>query len=159
LGNGFTVTGSAPLLVGGGVGVPPLYGLAKCLRAAGQTPIVILGFNTAEEVFYLEEFRALCATVLLATVDGSAGTAGYVTDALHQLHQPYGALYACGPEPMLRALAAAVPPLPPGCVQFSLEQRMACGFGACMGCTCKTTDGYKRICKDGPVLTREEIAW
>lgn len=165
LGNGYTLfpgMQGRPLLVGGGVGAPPLYGLAKCLRALGQAPVAILGFNCVEEAFYLNEFNGICGEVLLTTVDGSAGIRGFVTDALPLLAErgtPVGALYACGPEPMLRALCDAAPPLPPGRAQFSFEQRMACGFGACMGCSRKTPQGYKRVCKDGPVLAREEILW
>ncbi len=165
LGNGFALLPEMqghPLLVGGGVGTPPLYGLAKALAQLDLRPVAILGFNTAAEAFYLDEFRALCAEVILTTVDGSAGIKGFVTDALSLLAArgaPIGALYACGPEPMLRALYDAAPPLPCGHVQFSFEQRMACGFGACMGCTCKTAAGSKRICKDGPVLAKEEIVW
>lgn len=154
LGNGFDLKVERmqkPLLVGGGVGVPPLYGLAKKLLAEGFRPAVIMGFNTASEVFCLDEFKALGCQVLLAVADGSAGIKGFVTDALGLVEYDY--LYACGPEAMLRALyhgSAADG-------QFSFEQRMACGFGACMGCSCKTITGYKRICKDGPVMKKEEI--
>ena len=155
LGNGYDEkdAGDRPLLVGGGVGVPPLYLLAKRLTAAGKQVAVILGFNTADEVFYENEFCALGCDVRVTTVDGSRGTRGFVTDALHGLDPT--CLYTCGPEPMLRALYRAT--TCPG--QFSFERRMGCGFGACMGCTCKTISGNKRICREGPVLKREEILW
>ena len=156
LGNGFDVAacGETTLLIGGGIGVPPMYGLARRLLAAGKTPIAILGFNTAQERFYEEEFRALGVQTVVTTADGSYGVRGFVTDAMKQLPAP-SAVCACGPEPMLKAVynAADVPG------QFSFESRMGCGFGACMGCTCKTKYGAKRICKDGPVLRREEIVW
>ena len=155
LGNGYDEkdAGDRPLLVGGGVGVPPLYLLAKRLTAAGKRVAVILGFNTKDEVFFENEFRALGCDVRVTTVDGSCGTRGFVTDALHGLDPT--CLYTCGPEPMLRALYRAT--VCPG--QFSFERRMGCGFGACMGCTCKTISGNKRICREGPVLKREEILW
>ena len=155
LGNGYDLSpsGDRPLLVGGGVGVPPLYMLAKRLIAEGKEVRVILGFNTAAEVFYEEEFRALGATVTVTTVDGSRGTKGFVTAALDEA--PYTYFYTCGPEPMLRALHGAT--ITSG--QYSFEERMGCGFGACMGCSCKTLYGNKRICKDGPVLEKEEIIW
>ena len=155
LGNGFSTDCDArrPLLVGGGVGVPPLYGLAKVLRAAGKPVQVVLGFNTAAELFYDEEFRALGCGVSVATADGSCGVRGFVTDALAGLDFDY--FYACGPLPMLRALSAAT-----ACDgQLSFEERMGCGFGACMGCSCKTLTGHKRICKEGPVLTKGELLW
>ena len=154
LGNGFTADAPTerPLLVGGGVGVPPLYGLARRLIARGVRPTVILGFNTAAEVFYADEFRAAGAEVIIATADGSAGVRGFVTDAMRGLDFDW--FYACGPIPMLRALCAAT-----DCDgELSMEERMGCGFGACMGCSCKTADGgYKRICKEGPVFRRNEI--
>jgi len=150
LGNGYTIVpAQRPLLIGGGVGVPPLYYLAKKLIGAGQRPIALLGFNTADECFYANEFAALCETRLMV--------GEYVTNAMPGL--AYDALYACGPEPMLKAAYGQTPPLPPGCAQFSFEQRMACGFGACMGCSCRTITGYKRICREGPVLAKEEILW
>ncbi len=155
LGNGFTpADGSTkPLLVGGGVGVPPMYNLAKRFLAGGLKPSVVLGFNTAEEVFYAEEFRALGCDVVVTTVDGSTGVKGFVTDALHDLDFDY--FYACGPMPMLRALSRATE-----CEgQLSFEERMGCGFGACMGCSCKTLTGNKRICKEGPVMLKSEIIW
>ncbi|WP_304953733.1 dihydroorotate dehydrogenase electron transfer subunit [uncultured Alistipes sp.] len=155
LGNGFATDSDArrPLLVGGGVGVPPLYNLAKVLLAAGKPVQVVLGFNTAAEVFYAEEFRALGCSVTVATADGSAGVKGFVTDALAGLDFDY--FYACGPLPMLRALSQAA-----ACDgQLSFEERMGCGFGACMGCSCKTLTGSKRICKEGPVLMKNEILW
>ena len=156
LGNGFDLSKSTetPLLVGGGAGVPPMYGLAKRLKAAGKQVSVILGFNSADEVFYEENFRALGVTVYLATADGSAGTKGFVTDVMKGLS--YGFFYTCGPMPMFRAIEKIA--VTGG--EYSFEERMGCGFGACMGCSCKTlTGGYKRICKDGPVLEREEIVW
>ena len=155
LGNGYdlTLTGEHPVLVGGGVGVPPMYGLAKHLRAMGKEVQVILGFNTREEIFYEEAFQALGCTVYVTTVDGSYGAPGFVTDALKNLS--YSHFCACGPEPMLKALYAASTTSG----QMSFEERMGCGFGACMGCSCKTLTGNKRICKDGPVMKKEEILW
>ncbi len=155
LGNGYdlTVAGDKPVLLGGGVGVPPMYLLAKKLRQQGKEVQVILGFNTAEEVFYREEFEKLGCTVTVTTVDGSAGIKGFVTDALKDMDYSY--FYACGPEPMLKAVYKAS--VTSG--QMSFEKRMGCGFGACMGCSCKTITGYKRICKEGPVMRKEEILW
>ena len=155
LGNGYdlTLTGEHPVLVGGGVGVPPMFGLAKRLRAMGKEVQVILGFNTREEIFYEEAFQALGCTVYVTTVDGSYGVKGFVTDAMKDLH--YSHFCACGPEPMLKALYAASTTSG----QMSFEERMGCGFGACMGCSCKTLTGSKRICKDGPVMKKEEILW
>lgn len=157
LGNGYDTTACnrTALLLGGGVGVPPLYGLAKRLLAEGRTPVVLLGFGNVQEVFYTQEFAALGCKVLLATVDGSAGTKGYVTDLLRQVEVPYDYFYTCGPEPMLRAVYGACNTSG----QLSFEERMGCGFGACMGCSCKTLTGAKRICKDGPVLCKEEVLW
>ena len=155
LGNGFATDNDArrPLLVGGGGGVPPLYNLAKVLLAAGKPVQIVLGFNTAAEVFYAGEFRALGCSVTVATADGSAGVKGFVTDALAGLDFDY--FYACGPLPMLRALSQAT-----ACDgQLSFEERMGCGFGACMGCSCKTLTGSKRICKEGPVMNKGEILW
>ena len=155
LGNGYdlTLTGENPVLVGGGVGVPPMYGLAKHLRALGKPVQVILGFNTRDEIFYEEEFKALGCTVYVTTVDGSYGIPGFVTDALKDLS--YSHFCACGPEPMLKALYKASTTSG----QMSFEERMGCGFGACMGCSCKTLTGNKRICKEGPVMKKEEILW
>ena len=155
LGNGYDTSkaGDRPLLIGGGVGVPPLYMLAKELLAQGKQVTVILGFNTKDEVFYEEEFRALGAKVFVTTVDGSHGIKGFVTNAMTDLDYTY--FYTCGPEPMLRAIYNASNTSG----QFSFEERMGCGFGACMGCSCKTLYGNKRICKDGPVLQKEEIIW
>ena len=155
LGNGYDLapSGERPLLIGGGVGVPPLYMLAKKLIAEGKSVRVILGFNTAAEVFYEDEFRALGAAVTVTTVDGSHGTKGFVTAALDEA--PYTYFYTCGPEPMLRAVHGAT--VTSG--QFSFEERMGCGFGACMGCSCKTVTGNKRICREGPVLLKEDILW
>ena len=154
LGNGYDLSkaGENPLLLGGGVGVPPLYLLAKQLIAAGRTVHAVLGFNTAEEVFGEEEFRALGCAVTVTTADGSYGTKGFVTDALPA---DYSYFYTCGPEPMLRAVYRATKTSG----QLSFEERMGCGFGACMGCSCKTITGYKRICREGPVLEKEEILW
>lgn len=154
LGNGYdlSLSGNAPLLVGGGVGVPPLYYLAKKLIEKGAKPFVALGFNRKEEVFFQKEFEALGAKVALATVDGSQGVKGFVTNVLPE---KYSYFYACGPEPMLKALYNAT--TSEG--ELSFEERMGCGFGACMGCSCKTITGNKRICKDGPVLKKGEILW
>lgn len=154
LGNGYdmSLSGDAPLLIGGGVGVPPLYLLAKKLIAQGKRVSVILGFNTKDECFCEEAFKALGAEVSVATADGSYGIKGFVTDAMKD---GYSYFYTCGPEPMLKAVFKAA--LTSG--QLSFEERMGCGFGACMGCSCKTVTGYKRICKEGPVLKKEEILW
>ena len=155
LGNGYDLTksGNKPLLIGGGAGVPPMYMLCKKLIADGKEPTVILGFNTSAEVFYKEEFEKLGAKVIVATADGSVGVRGFVTDAMVGLDYTY--FYTCGPEPMLKAVYSKSKTSG----QFSFEERMGCGFGACMGCSCKTVTGYKRICKDGPVLEKEEILW
>lgn len=154
LGNGYDLTsaGTRPLLLGGGVGVPPLYLLAKQLRGEKLPVAVVLGFNTRSEIFCEEEFRTLGCDVTVTTADGSAGVRGFVTDALPS---EYSYFYTCGPEPMLKAVFHATKTSG----QFSFEERMGCGFGACMGCSCKTITGYKRICKDGPVLRKEEILW
>ena len=154
LGNGYdlTVSGDKPLLLGGGVGVPPMYMLAKQLIAEGKDVTVILGFNKADEIFYEMEFRALGANVIVATADGSYGIKGFVTDALPE---DYTYFYTCGPEPMLKAVWKATKTSG----QMSFEERMGCGFGACMGCSCKTLTGYKRICREGPVMRKEEILW
>ena len=154
LGNGYdtTASGDNPVLVGGGVGVPPLYKLCKLLKSEGKKVTVILGFNTASEIFYEKEFEAIADKVVITTVDGSYGVKGFVTNALDK---SYSYVYSCGPFPMLGALAAATE-----CSgQYSLEERMGCGFGACMGCSCKTMLGSKRVCKDGPVFVKEEIIW
>ena len=148
-----TLAGERPLLVGGGVGVPPLYMLAKELRAQGLPVTVILGFNTKDEVFGEEDFAALGCKTLVTTVDGSYGIKGFVTNALDGIDYTY--FYTCGPEPMLKALYRATTTSG----QFSFEERMGCGFGACMGCSCKTVTGNKRICKEGPVLQKEDILW
>ena len=155
LGNGYDLllSGDKPVLLGGGVGVPPMYLLCKRLLAQGKQVTVILGFNTKEEVFYEEEFRALGAKVTVTTVDGSYGMKGFVTDALKDVEYTY--FYTCGPEPMLKAVYKASATSG----QMSFEKRMGCGFGACMGCSCKTIAGYKRICKEGPVMQKEEITW
>ncbi len=154
LGNGYALKNTEkPLLIGGGVGVPPLYNLAEKLVENGKKPTVILGFNTADEIFLEEEFKALGCKVIVATADGSYGVKGFVTDAMKGVEYDY--FYTCGPMPMFRAIESAVKTSG----QYSFEERMGCGFGACMGCSCKTKYGYKRICKDGPVLEREEIVW
>lgn len=155
LGNGYDVdkSGDTPLLIGGGVGVPPLYLLAKQLLSQGKKVTVILGFNKASEVFYKEEFEKLGCTVIVTTVDGSLGVKGFVTDAMGDLE--YSHIFTCGPEPMLKSVYRESKTSG----QFSFEERMGCGFGACMGCSCKTLYGNKRICKDGPVLIKEEIIW
>ena len=155
LGNGYdlSLAGERPVLLGGGVGVPPMYLLAKQLLAQGKKVTVILGFNTDSELFYEKEFMALGADVIVTTVDGSKGIKGFVTDALKMLDYTY--FYTCGPEPMLKAVYKAS--VTSG--QMSFEKRMGCGFGACMGCSCKTITGYKRICKEGPVMHKEEILW
>ena len=155
LGNGYdlSLSGDKPLLLGGGVGVPPLYLLAKELIGEGKDVTVILGFNTKDEIFYEEEFKEIGAKVLVATADGSYGVRGFVTDAMKDLS--YTHFYTCGPEPMLRAVSKAT--VTSG--QLSFEERMGCGFGACMGCSCKTLTGNKRICKEGPVMKKEEIIW
>ena len=155
LGNGFDTakSGDTPVLIGGGVGVPPMYHLCKQLLKQGKTVSVILGFNTKDEIFYEEEFKALGATVYVATADGSYGTKGFVTDVLKDLTYSY--FYTCGPMPMFKAIEATA--VTGG--QYSFEERMGCGFGACMGCSCKTKYGNKRICREGPVLEREEIIW
>ena len=155
LGNGYNpnTSGDSPVLIGGGVGVPPLYNLCKVLISQGKSPSVILGFNTAEEVFYADEFKELGAAVYIATADGSVGTKGFVTDVLDKISYTY--YYACGPEPMFKAINK----IAKTSGQLSFESRMGCGFGACMGCSCKTLTGYKRICKEGPVMRSEEIIW
>lgn len=154
LGNGYDITKSTkPLLIGGGVGVPPMYNLAKALIADGQKPTVVLGFNTKSEIFYEDEFKALGCNTLVTTADGSYGIKGFVTDAMTDLDYDY--FYTCGPLPMFKAVYNATKTSG----QFSFEERMGCGFGACMGCSCKTKYGNKRICKDGPVLVKEEIIW
>ena len=155
LGNGYdtSTAGDKPLLLGGGVGVPPLYLLAKKLIAEGKQVSVVLGFNTKDEIFYENEFKELGASVYVTTVDGSYGIKGFVTDAMKDIEYTY--FYTCGPEPMLKAIYNAS--VTEG--QLSFEERMGCGFGACMGCSCKTIYGNKRICKDGPVLRKEEILW
>ncbi len=155
LGNGYdlTLSGAAPLLIGGGVGVPPMYNLCKKLIEKGVKPTVILGFNTKDEVFCEDDFKQLGADVYVTTVDGSYGIKGFVTDAMKDINYTY--FYCCGPEPMLKAVYNTSATSG----QFSFEERMGCGFGACMGCSCKTITGYKRICKDGPVMLKEEILW
>ncbi len=156
LGNGFDVqrSGTTPLLIGGGVGVPPLYGLCKELVALGKEPVVIIGFNSKDEVFYEREFKALTERVYVATADGSAGIKGFVTDAL-KYADGCTYFYTCGPMPMFRAVNASLSI--DG--EFSFEERMGCGFGACMGCSCHTVGGAKRVCREGPVFRKGEIVW
>ena len=162
LGNGYDISkaGDCPVLLGGGVGIPPLYMLTKRLIAADITPTVILGFNTKDEIFYEEEFRSLGCRVLVTTVDGSYGIKGYVTNAIDQAmtaagRSQFSSYFTCGPTPMLKAVHKAL-----DCGgQLSLEERMGCGFGACMGCSIKVRNGYKRVCKDGPVFSSEELLW
>ena len=155
LGNGYSLeeSGERPLLTGGGVGVPPLYWLCRQLLDKGARPLAVLGFNRADEVFYEREFRDLGADVIVMTADGSYGEKGFVTDGMKGLDYTY--IYACGPMPMLRAVNS----IAAASGQFSFEERMGCGFGACMGCSCHTLAGDKRICIDGPVMRREEIIW
>lgn len=159
LGNGFDTElsdiGQRPLLIGGGAGVPPMYGLCKELIARGKSPVAVLGFNSGNECFYTKEFKWLGVETIVTTADGSAGMKGFVTDVIDSLDYTY--LFACGPEPMLKALDERIDPEIGG--QLSFEERMGCGFGACMGCSCETKYGSKRICKEGPVLTRGEIIW
>ena len=154
LGNGYdlTLSGDKPLLLGGGVGVPPLYMLAKKLKEQGKAVEVVLGFNTESEIFYEQRFKDLGCNVTVTTADGSYGVKGFVTDAYPA---DYSYFYTCGPEPMLKAIYKTAKTEG----QMSFEERMGCGFGACMGCSCKTITGYKRICKDGPVMKKEEILW
>ena len=153
LGNGYdtALSGENPVLVGGGVGVPPLYALCKKLIAEGKKPRVILGFNKESEIFLAKEFEALGVPTYIATADGSVGTRGFVTDVLKNLDYSY--FYSCGPMPMFRAMEAVVTTSG----QYSFEERMGCGFGACMGCSIQTKSGAKRVCKDGPVFLREEV--
>ena len=155
LGNGFdkSLAGDKPLLIGGGMGFTPMYILAKELVALGKKPTVIMGFNTASEVIYVDEFKALGADVIVATADGSIGVKGFVTDAMAELDYSY--FYTCGPEAMFKAICDESK----SSGECSFEARMGCGFGACMGCSCETLYGTKRICKDGPVLKKEEIRW
>jgi len=155
LGNGFDVSksGDRPVLIGGGVGVPPMYLLCRRLLEKGVRPQVILGFGSERDIILVDEFRALGVEVHITTNDGSVGVKGFVTDVLKNLDYTY--FYACGPEPMLKALS--MQSVTSG--QLSFEERMGCGFGACMGCSCETKYGKKRICKDGPVLEKEEIIW
>ena len=155
LGNGYNTkkSGGSPLLVGGGVGVPPMYMLCRELISEGKNVTVVLGFNSKDDVFYENEFRALGADVHISTADGTYGTKGFVTDVIKDLQ--YTFFYTCGPEPMFRAMHKMMKT--PG--QYSFEERMGCGFGACMGCSCKTLTGNKRICKEGPVMESEEIIW
>ena len=165
LGNGYDLScsGDRPLLIGGGVGIPPLYLAAKMLIRQGTQPTVILGFNSAEEIYYVDEFGQLGCRVVTATADGSAGIPGFVTDAFREIGtdcgSPFSHFYTCGPEPMLRAVYDTVYREAGISGQMSFEERMGCGFGACMGCSCRTLTGYKRICKDGPVMRTEEILW
>ena len=153
LGNGYdtSLSGDRPVLVGGGVGVPPMYNLCKKLIAQGKHPQVVLGFNVEAEIFLAEEVKAVGAEVYIATADGSVGTKGFVTDVIKNLAYTY--FYSCGPMPMFKAMETVMTTQG----QYSFEERMGCGFGACMGCTIQTKAGYKRVCKDGPVFFREEV--
>ena len=155
LGNGFDTrkSGEKPLVIGGGVGIPPLYALCKKLISEGKKPAVILGFNTKSEIFYENEFKALGCETFVTTADGSHGTKGFVTAAMDKTDYSY--IYSCGPLPMFKAVNASAATSG----QFSFEERMGCGFGACMGCSLMTKNGAKRVCKDGPVFEREEIEW
>ena len=157
LGNGYDLSksGDKPLLVGGGAGVPPMYYLARKLVNEGKTPTVILGFGKADEVFFKDEFEALGLKVLVTTVDGSFGIKGFVTDAIRESGVEYDYFYSCGPLPMLKALCSATTTSG----EVSLEERMGCGFGICMGCSIMTANGAKRVCKDGPVFKKEEVIW
>lgn len=157
LGNGYdlTVKTEKPVLIGGGVGVPPLYKLSKELKNQGKRVSVILGFNSENEIFFEDEFKEIADRVLICTADGSYGIKGFVTDAVKDIDFDY--FFTCGPEPMFKALESTIDKNISG--QLSFEQRMGCGFGACMGCSCKTLTGNKRICREGPVLFREEIIW
>ena len=157
LGNGFdmSLAGDHPVLAGGGIGIAPLYGLAQRMLAAGMNPTITLGYRSSKDIYYLEEFAKLGCRLLVATEDGSAGTKGFVTDCIKAVPECDYVL-TCGPLPMLKAVHS-LPQLKDG--QFSFEARMGCGFGACMGCTIPTKDGYKRVCKDGPILFKEEIVW
>ncbi len=156
LGNGFDVKACAPLLIGGGCGAPPLYRLCRDLIRAGCRPTVLLGFNSKDEVFLEHEFQSLGADVTVSTADGTYGREGFVTEALPPGF--FDTVYTCGPEPMLKAVFRL-------CAergvsgQFSLEERMACGFGACMGCSIQTRSGARRVCLDGPVFSKEELLW
>ncbi len=157
LGNGFDISSlgdetKKPVVIGGGIGVPPMYGLAKAMTEKGMKPDVILGFNTADEIIMAGDFRRIGIDPIITTVDGSFGVKGFVTDAMKDRDYDYA--FACGPAPMLKAVYDLVPG-----GQFSFEARMACGFGACMGCTMETVTGYKRVCKDGPIFYKEEIKW
>ena len=159
LGNGYdlSASGARPLVVGGGVGIPPLFALTRELLAHGKIPTVLLGFNTKSEIFYDEQFQNLGADVVVATADGSAGKRGFVTDVIKSEGMQSDYFFACGPLNMLKALCETIPPHTSG--QLSLEERMACGFGACMGCSIQTAAGSKRVCKDGPVFQREVLLW
>lgn len=154
LGNGYELSpsGPKPLLIGGGAGLPPLYLLAKKLRREMKEVIVVAGFNTGDEIFFRDEFASLGCSVHITTVDGSSGTKGFATDALPE---SFSYVYACGPVPMLKSVYDRTETSG----QFSFEERMGCGFGACMGCSIKTAAGYKRVCKDGPVFKKEDIIW
>lgn len=155
LGNGYdtALSGNAPVLIGGGVGIPPLYLLCKKLIAENKNVQVILGFNDATDLFFVDAFEKTGAAVYVTTADGSVGTKGFVTDKLQELDYTY--FYTCGPEAMFKAIH----PMAKTGGQYSFEARMGCGFGACMGCSCRTLTGNKRICKEGPVMKKEEILW
>lgn len=154
LGNGFIdLDAKKAVVIGGGLGVPPMYRLAKDLKDKGVEVQAVLGFGSQKDIFYKEEFEAICPTYI-ATMDGSTGTHGTVIDALKENHIEFDKYYTCGPEPMLDALVLAYPDNG----YLSFEARMGCGFGACMGCSCKVkTKPYKRICVEGPVLESSEV--
>lgn len=157
LGNGYDISksGKQPLIIGGGAGVSPMFGLGRALKSVGKEPIAVLGFNTKDEIYYVDKFEAAGIKTVIATADGSCGTKGFVTDCIDGLD--FDCFYACGPNPMLQALDKTIDGKIPGWMSF--EERMGCGFGACMGCSCKTKNGNKRVCKDGPVFERAEVIW
>lgn len=157
LGNGFNVAAcrDAALLIGGGLGAAPLHLLCRELKAAGKKVSVVLGFNKAEEIILIEEYRKMGVEPGIATLDGSAGTKGFVGDVIARMSPEYDRFYCCGPLPMMKAVCES---LPTG-GEASLEERMGCGAGFCYGCTRMTRGGAKRICKDGPVFDKEEIIW
>ena len=159
LGKGFDPEAckASALLVGGGLGVPPLYLLAKELKARGKKVTAVLGFNKAEEIILVDEFRRVCDEVVISTADGSVGVKGFVTDAIREMAGRAGHdyFYTCGPMVMMKAVCAVLDE--PG--EASLEERMGCGAGFCYGCSIQTKNGPRRVCKDGPVFKKEELIW
>ena len=143
------------LLVGGGLGVPPLLLLAKRLKAQGKKVTAVLGFNTAEERILVPEFESVCDTVAVSTVDGSVGVKGFVTDAIKALQPSFDCFYTCGPMVMMKVVCQTLE----GPGECSLEERMGCGAGFCYGCSIQTKNGPRRVCKDGPVFKKEELIW